>query len=45
MTNDINGTEKTYTTGCPWRVTLLTQHQINLEKLKGVVLPAAYIKM
>ena len=39
------GTEKTYTTGCPWRVTPLTQHQMNLENIKEVVLPEAYTKM
>ena len=39
-----HGTEKTYTTGCPWRVTPLTNTK-HLEKLKGVVLPAAYTKM
>ena len=40
-----HGTEKTYTTGCPWRVTPLTNTKMHLEKLKGVVLPAAYTKM
>ena len=40
-----HGTEKTYTTGCPVTCNSTNQHQMHLEKLKGVVLPAAYTKM
>ena len=40
-----NGTEKTYNSGFPWRVTPLTNTKLILENGKGVVLPVAYTKM